>query len=31
MMELAGHRQAQTTMRYIDVTDDMKRAAVELL
>ena len=31
MMELAGHRQAQTTMRYVDVTDDMKRAAVELL
>lgn len=31
MMELAGHRQAQTTMRYCDVTTDMKRAAVELL
>lgn len=31
MMELAGHRQAQTTMRYVDVTDDMKRAAVELM
>lgn len=31
MMELAGHRQAQTTMRYVDVTDDMKRAAVELI
>ncbi len=31
MMELAGHRQAQTTMRYISVTTDMKRAAVELL
>ena len=31
MMELAGHRQAQTTMKYIDVTDDMKRAAVELI
>lgn len=31
MMELAGHRQAQTTMRYCDVTPDMKRAAVELL
>jgi ATP-dependent HslUV protease subunit HslV len=29
-MELVGHRQAQTTMRYIDVTSDMKRAAVEL-
>ncbi len=31
LMELVGHRQAQTTMRYIDVTSDMKRAAVELL
>jgi integrase/recombinase XerD len=31
MMELAGHRQAQTTMRYISVTTDMKRAAVELI
>jgi integrase/recombinase XerD len=31
MMELAGHRQAQTTMRYVSVTPDMKRAAVELL
>lgn len=31
MMELAGHRQAQTTMRYVDVTTDMRRAAVELL
>ena len=31
MMELAGHRQAQTTMRYCDVTMDMKRAAVSLL
>lgn len=31
LMELAGHRQAQTTMRYIDVTQDMKRAAVSLL
>ena len=31
LMELAGHRQAQTTMRYCDVTADMKRAAVELL
>ena len=30
LMELVGHRQAQTTMRYIDVTSDMKRAAVEL-
>ncbi len=31
LMELAGHRQAQTTMKYINVTTDMKRAAVELI
>lgn len=31
MMELANHRQAQTTMRYISVTTDMKKAAVELI
>jgi integrase/recombinase XerD len=31
LMELAGHRQAQTTMRYINVTSDMKGAAVELV
>ena len=31
LMELVGHRQAQTTMRYIDVTSDMKRAAVNLV
>jgi len=31
LMELAGHRHAQTTMRYINVTQDMKRAAVELI
>ena len=31
MMDLAGHRQAQTTMRYCDVTMDMKKAAVELI
>lgn len=31
MMDLVGHRQAQTTMRYINVTSDMKRAAVELV
>ena len=31
LMELAGHRQAQTTMRYINVTQDMKRAAVSLI
>ena len=31
LMELAGHRQAQTTMNYISITQDMKRAAVELV
>ena len=31
LMELAGHRQAQTTMRYVSVTTDMKKAAVELM
>ncbi len=31
MMELAGHMQAQTTMKYCDVSSDMKKAAVELL
>lgn len=31
MMELAGHRNMQVTARYIDVTADMKKAAVELL
>ncbi len=31
LMELAGHRQAQTTMRYVNVTAVMKKAAVELL
>jgi integrase/recombinase XerD len=31
LMELANHRQAQTTMRYISVTTDMKHAAVELI
>ena len=31
LMEILGHRQAQTTMRYINVTTDMKKAAVELL
>jgi len=31
LMDLAGHRQAQTTMRYINVTADMKAAAVNLL
>jgi integrase/recombinase XerD len=28
---LAGHRSIQTTQAYIDVNDDMKRAAVELV
>jgi integrase/recombinase XerD len=31
IMELVGHRNLQTTQRYIDVTVDMKRAAVELI
>ena len=31
LMELASHRSIQTTARYIDVTTDMKRAAVELV
>jgi integrase/recombinase XerD len=31
LMELASHRSMQTTARYIDVTTDMKRAAVELV
>ena len=31
LMELAGHRQAQTTMKYVDVTMDMKKAAVEMI
>jgi len=30
-MEMVGHRNLQTTQRYIDVTADMKRAAVELV
>jgi integrase/recombinase XerD len=28
---ISGHRSIQTTQRYIDVNDDMKRAAVELV
>jgi integrase/recombinase XerD len=28
---LAGHRNIQTTMRYLVASDDMKRAAVELV
>jgi len=31
LMQLLGHKQAQTTMRYVDVTADMKHAAVNLL
>jgi len=31
IMELAGHRHLATTQRYIDVNDEMKRSAVELL
>ncbi len=31
LMDLVGHRSLQTTQRYIDVTQDMKRAAVELV
>ena len=30
LQELAGHRNLTTTQRYIDVTDAMKRQAVEL-
>lgn len=31
IMELAGHKQLATTQRYIDVTDEQKRNAVEVL
>ncbi|CAN1505813.1 XerC Integrase [Methylophilaceae bacterium] len=31
LMEMVGHRNLQTTQRYIDVTADMKRAAAELI
>jgi integrase/recombinase XerD len=31
LMEMVGHRNLQTTQRYIEVTPDMKRAAVELI
>jgi integrase/recombinase XerD len=31
IMELAGHKHLTTTQRYIDVTDDHKRAAVDLV
>ncbi len=31
IMELAGHKHLGTTQRYIDCTDEMKRAAVEIV
>jgi integrase/recombinase XerD len=31
IMELAGHKHLTTTQRYIEVNDEMKRAAVEIL
>jgi integrase/recombinase XerD len=31
IMELAGHKHLTTTQRYIDVNDEMKREAVEIL
>lgn len=31
IMELAGHKQLTTTQRYIDVSDEQKRSAVEVL
>ena len=31
IMELAGHKQLTTTQRYIDVTDEQKRSAMDLL
>ncbi len=31
LMELAGHKNIATTQRYIDVNDEMKRKAVELI
>ena len=31
LMEMVGHKNLQTTQRHIDVTADMKRAAVELV
>jgi len=31
LMSLAGHRSITTTQAYIDVNDDMKRRAVELV
>lgn len=31
IMELAGHKHLSTTQRYIEVNDEMKRAAIEVL
>ena len=31
LASLAGHKSIAVTQRYIDVNDDMKRSAVELL
>jgi integrase/recombinase XerD len=31
LQELAGHRNLATTQRYIDVNDEMKRNAIELI
>jgi integrase/recombinase XerD len=31
IMELAGHRQLGTTQRYIEVTPEQKRKAVEVI
>jgi integrase/recombinase XerD len=31
LMDLAGHRNISTTQRYIDVNDEMKRKAIELI
>ena len=31
LADLAGHRNLQVTMRYLDASDDMKRNAVELV
>ena len=31
LASMAGHRSISTTQAYIDVNDDMKRAAVELI
>jgi integrase/recombinase XerD len=31
LASLAGHRDISVTQKYIDINDDMKRAAVELI